>query len=416
MIGSLGALSFTAPWVLAALAALPAIWLLLRATPPSPQRVRFPAFIILRKLSTKEETPDRTPWWLLLLRLLLAAIVILGLAGPVLNAPVSAPGSGPLIFVVDDTYPAAPAWRLRLDALRLGAEEAAQSGRAIFFLTTADPSASDTPAPMTGEEARSVFDALRPRPFPADRAGAADRLAALDAALATTKGAPEIRWLSDGVASRSDAAFVKALAERGALSIFIDRANPQLILRAGTEQGARWRVERLRANAAWEGTLVATARDGRVLARAPVALDAGSRSDGADFDLPLALRNDTAAVSIEDHTSAGAVQLADARDRRALVGLITGEGVQSDALLSGTHYVRTALAPFAEFLVDRLENLIASDASVIVLDDVGRLRPSDVDALTAWVDRGGVLIRFAGPNLAAAALDAEPPLLPVMLR
>ena len=420
MIGSLGALSFTAPWILAALASLPAIWLLLRATPPSPQRVRFPAFIILRRLSTKEETPDRTPWWLLLLRLLLAAIVIIGLAGPVLNAPVSAPGAGPLIFVVDDTFPAASAWRLRLDALRLGAEEAAQSGRAVFLLTTADPAASDAPAPMTGEEARSVFDALRPQPFSANRAETARRLSALDGALAGAQksllGDPEIRWLSDGVASEGDAAFANALAERGAFSLFIDRASPQLVLRAGAEQGSRWRVERLRPGTSWEATLVATARDGRVLARAPVAFDAGARSVGADFDLPLALRNDIAAVSIEDHASAGAVQLADARDRRALVGLISGEGVQSDALLSGTHYVRTALAPFAEFLVDRLENLIASDASVIVLDDVGRLRPSDVEALSAWVDRGGVLIRFAGPNLAATALDAEPPLLPVLLR
>ena len=35
---SLGPLSFAAPWLLAALLAAPAIWWLLRATPPAPKR------------------------------------------------------------------------------------------------------------------------------------------------------------------------------------------------------------------------------------------------------------------------------------------------------------------------------------------------------------------------------------------
>ena len=67
---TLGALSFAEPLILISLLALPAIWLLLRTTPPAPQRVKFPAFIILRNLAGTEETPDKTPWWVLLLRLL----------------------------------------------------------------------------------------------------------------------------------------------------------------------------------------------------------------------------------------------------------------------------------------------------------------------------------------------------------
>jgi len=37
---SFGALAFLNPWLLAALAALPALWWLLRATPPAPRRPR----------------------------------------------------------------------------------------------------------------------------------------------------------------------------------------------------------------------------------------------------------------------------------------------------------------------------------------------------------------------------------------
>ena len=78
-------LTFAAPLVLTALAALPAIWLLLRVTPPQPRRIDFPPLRILVDLLPQRETPARTPWWLLLLRLTLAALLILAAAGPVWN-------------------------------------------------------------------------------------------------------------------------------------------------------------------------------------------------------------------------------------------------------------------------------------------------------------------------------------------
>ncbi len=74
-------LTFAVPLVLVALAALPAIWLLLRITPPQPMRVDFPPLKIMADMRPERETPARTPWWLLLLRLLLAAFLILAAAG-----------------------------------------------------------------------------------------------------------------------------------------------------------------------------------------------------------------------------------------------------------------------------------------------------------------------------------------------
>ena len=83
---SIGALAFLNPWLLAGLLSLPIIYWLLRTVPPRPRvRCEFPATRILVGLRNKERTPAKTPWWLMLIRLLAAALVILALAEPVLN-------------------------------------------------------------------------------------------------------------------------------------------------------------------------------------------------------------------------------------------------------------------------------------------------------------------------------------------
>src|SRR5665213_4370454 len=97
-----GSLAFAAPWLLLALAALPIVWWLLRVTPPAPRRLPFPAIRLLLGLVPREETPARTPWWLILLRTVLAELVIVALAHPLLIPRATLPGSGALILVVDD--------------------------------------------------------------------------------------------------------------------------------------------------------------------------------------------------------------------------------------------------------------------------------------------------------------------------
>ena len=77
----LGPLAFGAPWMLAALVALPVLWWLLRITPPAPRLQEFPPLRMLLGLRKQEETPAHTPLWLILLRMLIAALVIIAPAG-----------------------------------------------------------------------------------------------------------------------------------------------------------------------------------------------------------------------------------------------------------------------------------------------------------------------------------------------
>ena len=70
-------LIFLNPWILSGLLVLPVLWFLLRITPPAPRLVTLPTVRFLAGLIPETQTPDKTPWWILLLRLLIAALVII---------------------------------------------------------------------------------------------------------------------------------------------------------------------------------------------------------------------------------------------------------------------------------------------------------------------------------------------------
>ena len=107
-------LAFAEPLVLLGLLSLPILWWLLRLVPPRPRRIDFPPTRMLFDIIPKEETPARTPWWLTLLRLTLAALVIIAAAGPLWNPPVAtASASAPLLLLIDDGFAASPWCRCR---------------------------------------------------------------------------------------------------------------------------------------------------------------------------------------------------------------------------------------------------------------------------------------------------------------
>ena len=107
---SIGPIGFASPLLLLGLIALPILWILLRAVPPAPIRRRFPGVALLLGLQDDESQSDRTPWWLLLLRILAVAAAIIGFAGPVLNPQDSETGTAPILILADGTWADAPDW------------------------------------------------------------------------------------------------------------------------------------------------------------------------------------------------------------------------------------------------------------------------------------------------------------------
>ena len=166
---NLGLLGFTSPWVLGALFILPILWWLLRITPPAAKLIPFPAIRILMGVRVPEETPAASPLWLVLLRLLAAALLIIALAHPLLTPNKELRGQGPLILIVDDGWAAAHHWSTRQEVLQQFINQADRENRPVVLIPTAQQLDGRLPA-ATGQlrasEARIIAGAMTPKPWP----------------------------------------------------------------------------------------------------------------------------------------------------------------------------------------------------------------------------------------------------------
>ncbi len=413
-------LAFAEPLVLLGLLSLPILWWLLRLVPPRPRRIDFPPTRMLFDIAPKEETPARTPWWLTLLRLTLAALVIIAAAGPLWNPPVATTSaSAPLLLLIDDGFAAAATWDARLRTAEDLIARADADGRGVAIAplsVTARDISLETPG-----AARARLRLVQPRPH------AIERTEAIPALERFLMGTPDIEivWLSDGVDAGHAADFVLALAriaDKRPVTVVEGGVKPAHALAAADNAAGVLTVKVLRAATGGDDVGAVRALDlkGLPLGEASFTFNSSERETDAQLDLPVEIRNDIARLEIEGERSAGAVQLLDKRWRRRTVGVITGSTADTaQPLLASTFYLSRALSPFADVrLADRgspaemVNQFIDQHLPMMILADVGTIAGDAHDRLTRWIDDGGVLVRFAGPRLAAA--DDE--LVPVKLR
>lgn len=421
---TLGALGFTAPAILAALVALPVLWWLLRAVPPAPVRRRFPGIALLLGLRDRDPESQRTPWWLLALRVAALAALILALAGPVLNPRQTGPGSGPLLVVMDASWASAPDWPRRIERVHQALAEARRTGRpAAVALLSAPPGAEL--AFRGAEYWQERLPALAPQPF-APLSGLPDWLETLPERVDTL-------WLSDGLAHEGRAALYAALAERGPVTVF-EPVRSVLALSAAQFEGGsvslplrRSPHDQTPATHILAAIGLDPAGNERELARAPASFAAGALEATAEFTLQPELRNRITRFQVAGLRGAGAVSLTDDSLQRRKVALLgVRDGTEALALLAPLHYLRQALAPSADLIESAgIDELLLAAPDVLVLADMPGLTSDETEALLEWVENGGLLLRFAGPRMAAAGNDAatggfgirtQDPLLPVALR
>ncbi|THH34825.1 DUF4159 domain-containing protein [Aliishimia ponticola] len=413
----LGSIGFTAPWLLLALIALPILWLILRAVPPAPIRRRFPGVALLLGLGDDDTVTDRTPWWLLLLRLLAVAALIVGLAGPVLNSQERMTRSDtPILVIVDGSWAGAPGWQRARAAILGRLDVAVQLRRPVGLLNLSDP------APVTFQPAQRVAErlaAMEPNPWQPGPT-------MLNAARDQLQGLPEFDtvWLSDGLDYAGRGELLALAQERGTIQV-LQGDTAVVGLRPATYEEGEVRLSAIRSDGAGATTMniLAQGRDPAgnpaVLERGEITFGAGDRVASLSLTLPDEIRDRVTHFSVDGTQSTGATTLVADSLRRVEVALIASQGDREALqLLSPLHYVGEALSGKVDLLDLSLNEALPANPDAVLLADVAILAPQEQEALQAWVEDGGMLIRFAGPRVAASDIsrDTEDPLMPVRLR
>ena len=419
MIGGLP-IGFAQPLVLLGLLSLPVLWWLLRLIPPRPRRIAFPPARLLFDIAPKEETPARTPWWLTALRLGLTALAIVAAAGPMWNPPVATSGGArPLALLIDDGWAAAASWQARVRTGEDILARAEADNRPVAVIPVSDAGKGIALQPSAA--ARIRLRQHKPKPH------TVERTEALPALTRFSESAPDAEWiwLSDAIDIGRGAEFVTGFGRlmQGRTLTVIEGGTPAVhALTAADNAAGGLSVKVLRAQTPLNDTGTVRALDlrGLPLGEALFSFAVSGRETEATLNLPVEIRNDIARLEIAGERSAGAVQLLDKRWRRRTVGVVTGASAgTAQPLLASTFYLSRALSPFADVRLgerispsDAVSRFLDQKVPMLILADVGNIVGNARARLAQWINEGGVLVRFAGPRLAAA--DDE--LVPVRLR
>ncbi len=400
---SLGAFAFAAPGMLALLLSLPLIYWLLRMIPPLPRLVRFPAIRLLIGLEPTEQTPSKMPWWLLLLRLLLATALILAVARPLLNPQAELPGKGPLMLVIDDGWSSAPGWTTRIAHAERLIQRAERANRPVVLAGTA-PAPLDAPALKKGamrpDEARTLLRAFRPKPWPTARAAAATAIDQMQ----VDPGAYVI-WLSDGLEDEGAGKLTERLRRFDGLQVIVpDQATTPLLLLPPAAEGRDLKVQALRPVADGPRRVAIQAADeqGRTVARIDLDFAANATKGEGTLPAPPELRNRMARLDIEAQGGAGSMVLLDERSRRRPVAIL-GEQPTANGqpLMQEVYFLEKALDPYVSLTIGDRETVLTRNTAVLLIPDGAAPSAADREEIAKWIEGGGIAVRFAGPNLAA---------------
>lgn len=425
----LESLTFLHTGVLAALLLLPALWYLLKATPPPPRTLVFPAARFLKDLRSSDQVPHRTPWWLLFIRCLLVACLILALAHPILNPTEQTPSREDIRIVIDNGWSSAQHWEKRIAYAENLVLQASRTNRSVTIVTTAhDPGSKQIylSEPLSKEQALATLRSLEPRPWSAQDSFVAKFL---------KDNAPSSPihsyWLGDGFKRKGFDTLATILQAHGRLSYILPEPDSlPLILRTPQSLQTQKNSSKAPTNAIGSITvelhgppnfpqnvpiaLHIKAHNGQILNHKIVTPNANDFPIPVSFDMPRDVMQRAASIEIASpYQSASSTVLIDENLKVVHIGLITDfESSELASLNKPSHYLQNALGGNNAVSTGSIHQVLEENPSMIVLPDTSALAPQTLEKLEQWLKDGGLLLRFAGPLMA----QTQSFLVPVPLR
>ena len=411
----MGNLAFASPLLLGALFLLPALWWLLRLLPPQPQKILFPPLELLLKAQRDQGEPRQTPLWILLLRMSLATLLIIAMAGPqIVSQPITVSGASPLLIILDQGWSSAAEWGIRQDFVNNLIDEADRRKIPVALIATGQNNSQIEP--LTPQNARNKLRSLTPVAYDAPWQNHEKALAEFFSRFpdAQTVLIPESASLRD--ASKQDA---HLFADRPLIIVASPRAHIALAGSHHSSKGLALRLIRAPSDAVQTGRVLAYESQSRLLGEAQFKFEATTTETSATFTLPTELLNKITRLVIEGEQSAGATWLIGSDGRRPRIGLIGApESETKNRLADPSWYIRQALSPHVDFFNPRmgqseaLTTLIDSKVDVIILGVTTPLSSDALKKLVAYCEGGGTVIRFA----TTLSPDRDDTLWPVRLR
>lgn len=411
-MGGLGNFSFATPWALSALLLLPLLWHLLRTTPPKPKTVRFPAVRLLQELVNERVLATRTPWWVLVLRSLMASLLIFSVAGPTLNArDFIGHDDRPHIVLVDNDWATMDHWPSYHKELKRLLRAAEENKHPFFLISANGPHSTDGP---TLPRLRHAIERLTPQPWPIDRAALMDRLKALTS---TLEEEPIITWLSNGLQNPDQTDFLNDLDQLGQVEYVFDAtATASSILKRVERHPDGFRVEfsNLQTTPLAPLTLQILDAKGAILQQESYTPTPTKRTGDIMLRLPTELKSRAERIRLGGVTTPAGQYLLDEKWRDQSVGIIAQKG-QEKSLLAPAYYVLKSLSPYTQVRTAPLDDLLARNSAVIFDVSYNIFSENQREKIEEWIKQGGVLVRFASSRPKKQNMPTYDPLLPVQL-
>ena len=404
---SMFGLSFLTPIALLGLLLLPLLYWLLRVRPPQPNSVVFPPLQLLKRLKSHDQEARTSPLWLLILRLVLFTLLVLVAAQPFLGKKQAFLNGTPPLIALDDTWAAAHDWDTRLQTAKLLLEDAVSQNLTVRLMTTASPRL-DPALRLNANQALERLSGLKPVAQARDVEASITRLN--NAGLEPNQ--VQVFWLSDGLQDApQNENNLKLASSLTAVSVA-----PMTVFSAPQ---ADLPISIAAVNARSGG--IDLQLSSLSLPR-PVTFDLKNEAEevliSSEFDftsdnsqhalsLPANLLAQVSSIELRGQRHAGAKWLLAGNDKRYSVAVISGSGEKSQPLLTPSHYLTSAfstdidLIPLSSTDVESaVLDALARSAESLILNGTGPLPASLKQPLLDFIDKGGVLIRFADKALA----------------
>lgn len=404
-------ISFTNPLALIGLLSLPAVWFVIKLTPPRARTISFSSLFIIEKLKSSKKSSQKTPIWLLLLRMLIILILVLTLSDPYINLSKTFKSNSNTIIIVDDGWSSASNWGSYQKNAKNIIKEIKNNNKGVYIISsTLVNKKQPNLSLMSYKEANVFIDNLQPNPWQIDRA---ELIKAIN-----KKNLNEnlnVFWI------RSNLNKSKVLTEEYFYNFLIKKyknieiISPENNIKIINKPTLKYdsiiiSLTRFKNDIVDEKSSIRiTGLNNKIIYEKELTFLNKSLQTEEEIFLPIEILSQISKVNIKNESNAAATYLFDDKWRKKRISIISDDNnYDSKPLLSSIYYLKKALSPYGKILISDIENSINLNSSIIVMPDRGKIDPILKNKLLKWVKKGGLLIRFAGPRLANSKTDLLP--------